>query len=78
VDDAVAVLREIPGVKVLGDRKEVAGDSPRVAGNRWTYFLTPWGLLMEIVDRSRVADPPALVGAADWRSATDVNTRKDQ
>src|SRR5690349_18362861 len=25
-----------------------------------------WGLLMEIVDRSRVADPPALVGPADW------------
>ena len=46
-----------------------AGDSPRVAGNRWIYFLTPWGLLMEIVDRSRVADPPALVGPADWRTA---------
>jgi hypothetical protein len=26
---------------------------------------------MEIVDRSRVADPPALVGPADWR--TTVN-----
>jgi hypothetical protein len=38
---------------------------------RWTYFRTPWGLLMEIVDRSRVADPPALVGPADWR--TTVN-----
>ena len=58
VDQAVAVLRGIPGVRLLGDRKEVAGDSPRVAGNRWIYFLTPWGLLMEIVDRSRVADPP--------------------
>ena len=66
VDEAVTVLREIPGVRLLGDRKEVAGDSPRVAGNRWTYFLTPWGLLMEIVDRSRVADPPRLVGPADW------------
>lgn len=65
VDEAVAVLREIPGVRLLGDRKEVAGDSPRVAGNRWTYFLTPWGLLMEIVDRSRVANPPRLVGPAD-------------
>ena len=53
VDQAIAVLRDIPGVRLLGDRKEVAGDSPRVAGNRWTYFLTPWGLLMEIVDRSR-------------------------
>jgi catechol 2,3-dioxygenase-like lactoylglutathione lyase family enzyme len=78
VDEAVAVLRDIPGVRVLGDRKEVAGDSPRVAGNRWTYFLTPWGLLMEIVDRSRVADPPALVGPADWRTTADDNIRKDQ
>jgi len=78
VDEAIAVLDEIPGVRVLGDRKEVAGDSPRVAGNRWTYFLTPWGLLMEIVDRSRVADPPALVGPADWHSSTDEHSRKDQ
>lgn len=76
VDEAVAVLRAIPGVRVLGDRKEVAGDSPRVAGNRWTYFVTPWGLLMEIVDRSRVADPPALVGPADWALSAPV-MRKD-
>lgn len=78
VDEAVAVLREIPGVRLLGDRKEVAGDSPRVAGNRWIYFLTPWGLLMEIVDRSRVANPPRLVGPADWITASDDLTRKDQ
>ena len=70
VDEAVTVLRAIPGVRILGERKEVAGDSPRVAGNRWTYFLTPWGLLMEIVDRSRVADPPPLVGPADWQQHT--------
>lgn len=78
VDEAVAVLGAIPGVRVLGDRKEVAGDSPSVAGNRWTYFLTPWGLLMEIVDRSRVADPPPLVGPADWLPAAPENTRKDR
>ena len=83
VDQAVAVLRGIPGVRLLGDRKEVAGDSPRVAGNRWIYFLTPWGLLMEIVDRSRVADPPPLVGPADWHTATHHTAahddpRKDQ
>jgi catechol 2,3-dioxygenase-like lactoylglutathione lyase family enzyme len=83
VDQAVAVLRGIPGVRLLGDRKEVAGDSPRVAGNRWIYFLTPWGLLMEIVDRSRVADPPPLVGPADWpaaahHTAAHDDPRKDQ
>lgn len=78
VDEAITVLHDIPGVRVLGERKEVAGDSPRVAGNRWTYFLTPWGLLMEIVDRSRVSDPPALVGPADWQSPTHDHHRKDQ
>ena len=31
---------------------------------------------MEIVDRSRVADPPALVGPADWHAAADDNTRR--
>jgi catechol 2,3-dioxygenase-like lactoylglutathione lyase family enzyme len=76
VDQAIAVLRGIPGVRLLGDRKEVAGDSPRVAGNRWTYFLTPWGLLMEIVDRSRVADPPPLVGPADWHAAAGNNNTR--
>jgi catechol 2,3-dioxygenase-like lactoylglutathione lyase family enzyme len=76
VDEAIAVLQETPGVRVLGERKEVAGDSPRVAGNRWTYFITPWGLLMEIVDRSRVASPPRLVGPADW-TATQHTSRKD-
>jgi hypothetical protein len=75
VDEAIAVLQEIPGVRVLGERKEVAGDSPRVAGNRWTYFITPWGLLMEIVDRSRVASPPRLVGPADWAATQDTFTK---
>ncbi|MET0702518.1 MAG: VOC family protein [Mycobacterium sp.] len=78
VDEALRVLATIPGVRLLGDRKEVGGDSPRVAGNRWSYFLTPWGLLMELVDRSRVLDPPALVGPSDWLRATDETTRKDQ
>ncbi|MCR2816858.1 VOC family protein [Microbacterium jiangjiandongii] len=66
VDRAIEHLRTVPGVEILGDRKEVAGDSPSVAGNRWTYFAAPWGLLMELVDRSRVKNPPHLVGPADW------------
>lgn len=77
VDEAVAALRDIPGVRILGHRKEVAGDSPSVAGNRWIYFLTPWGLLMELVDRSRVASPPPLVGPADWLTAGHQTTRKE-
>lgn len=77
VDEAVAALRGIPGVRILGGRKEVAGDSPRVAGTRWTYFLTPWGLLMEIVDRSRVTDPPPLIGPASWNTAASDDPEKD-
>lgn len=67
VDAAADYLRTVPGVDLLGEVKQVAADSPRVAGNRWTYFTAPWGLLIELVDRSRVVDPPRLVGPADWR-----------
>jgi len=71
VDEAVMHLSRIPGVRILGAPKEVGRDSPSVAGNRWTYFVTPWGLLMELVDRSRVHNPPNFVGPADWNRPTD-------
>jgi catechol 2,3-dioxygenase-like lactoylglutathione lyase family enzyme len=67
IDAAVEHLRAVPGVRLLGRVKQVAQDSPRVAGNRWTYVVTPWGLLLELVDRSRVKDPPHFVGPHDWR-----------
>ncbi|QLD12784.1 VOC family protein [Microbacterium oleivorans] len=70
VDDVVAAIGDLPGIDVLGARKEVAGDSPAVAGNRWVYARTSWGLILEFVDRSRVADPPHLVGPADWHAHT--------
>lgn len=66
VDVACEYLATIPGVRLLGDVKQVAADSPTVAGNRWTYFQTPWGLTMELVDRSRVTDLPRFVGPGDW------------
>jgi catechol 2,3-dioxygenase-like lactoylglutathione lyase family enzyme len=69
VDRAVAYLRSVPGVRILGEPKQVAADSPAVAGNRWTYLVTPWGLLLELVDRSRVVNPPHFVGPEDWRRA---------
>lgn len=75
VDVALEHLRHVPGVRILGERKEVAGDSPSVAGNRWCYFVSPWGLLMELVDRSRVKDPPPLVGAANWKSVEEEDAR---
>lgn len=67
VDVAAERFARVPGVRLLGRVKQVAGDSPRVAGNRWTYLVTPWGLMIELVDRSRVADPPRFVGPEDWK-----------
>ena len=68
VDDVVQAIGTLSGIEILGARKEVAGDSPAVAGNRWVYARTDWGLILEFVDRSRVADPPRLVGPADWHN----------
>ena len=62
VDEACAYLRSVEGVRVLGDVKQVGEDSSIVRGTRWTYFVTPWGLLIEVVDRSRVNTPPSFVG----------------
>jgi catechol 2,3-dioxygenase-like lactoylglutathione lyase family enzyme len=76
VDAAIATLRTVPGVRILGHRKEVGADSPHVAGNRWVYLVTPWGLHLELVDRSRVVAPPHFVGPADWID-TARTTQKD-
>lgn len=70
VDDVVTAVTGLPAIEILGARKEVAGDSPAVAGNRWVYARTSWGLILEFVDRSRVADPPHLVGPRDWHAHT--------
>lgn len=62
VDAACAYLRDVPGVELLGAPKTVpAGPSP-VASTRWTYVRTPWGLMLELVERSAVAAPPDFVG----------------
>jgi catechol 2,3-dioxygenase-like lactoylglutathione lyase family enzyme len=66
VDDVVETIATLDDIDILGTRKEVGGDSPAVAGNRWVYARTSWGLILEFVDRSRVADPPHLVGPHDW------------
>ena len=47
VDAAVAYLRTQPGVQVLGEPETII-DGP-IAGNRWVYFLTPWGMQMELI-----------------------------
>jgi len=45
LDDAVAYLRA-RGVRVLGDPTSSISASE---GQRWVYFLTPWGMTFELV-----------------------------
>lgn len=48
VDKAVAHLREVPGVTILGEPETIT-DGP-IEGDRWVYFTTPWGLHMELIN----------------------------
>lgn len=45
IDTAVTYLREA-GVRVMGDIVPSGGGS---TGNRWIYFLAPWGMQFELV-----------------------------
>ncbi|WP_327178108.1 VOC family protein [Streptomyces sp. NBC_01335] len=47
VDAAVAYLAGRPGVRILGTPQTMPEDAPN-AGDRWIYFLTPWGMQMEV------------------------------
>ncbi|WNG36970.1 VOC family protein [Archangium violaceum] len=47
VDAAVDYLRSVPGVKILGEAQTIT-EGP-IAGDRWVYFLTPWGMQMEVL-----------------------------
>ncbi|MFJ2766878.1 VOC family protein [Streptomyces sp. NPDC087300] len=46
IEAAADHLRAQPGVRVLGAPRTVA--SGPIAGMRWVYFLTPWGMQMEL------------------------------
>lgn len=53
VDDFDAALGElggVAGVQLLGKASVLSEDHP-LAGRRWIYFLTPWGLQLELVSR---------------------------
>jgi catechol 2,3-dioxygenase-like lactoylglutathione lyase family enzyme len=63
IDEARAYLRGVPGVTLLEGPNAVAGDSP-VAGQRWFYFLTPWGMTMELTSDSAGNFYHGLPGAA--------------
>jgi catechol 2,3-dioxygenase-like lactoylglutathione lyase family enzyme len=48
VDAAAAYLQAQPGVRVLGDPETIT-EGP-IAGDRWVYFVTPWGMQMELIN----------------------------
>lgn len=48
VDAAAEYLRAQPGVTLLGEPQTIH-DGP-IAGDRWMYFTTPWGMSMEILN----------------------------
>jgi catechol 2,3-dioxygenase-like lactoylglutathione lyase family enzyme len=48
VDKAVEYLRAQPGVRIL-DEPETIEDGP-IAGDRWVYFTTPWGMQLELIN----------------------------
>lgn len=47
IDAAVDYVRQIPGVVMQEGPNEVRPDAP-VAGQRWVYFTSPWGMQMEL------------------------------
>lgn len=47
IDAAVAYLKGVEGVRFLQEPEEVVGGP--IGGTYWVYFLTPWGMQMELV-----------------------------
>jgi catechol 2,3-dioxygenase-like lactoylglutathione lyase family enzyme len=47
IDAAAAYLAGVPGVEVL--EGPVLIEEGASAGLKWVYFITPWGLMMELV-----------------------------
>lgn len=54
LDRAVAYLRTVAGVEVLGEPQLIAEGGP-IDGSRWVYFRAPWGFQLEAL-----ALPPTL------------------
>ncbi|MFI6943896.1 VOC family protein [Streptomyces sp. NPDC050418] len=48
VDKATEYLRNQSGVTILGEPETIT-DGP-IAGDRWVYFKTPWGMSMELIN----------------------------
>ena len=68
VDQACQRVTSMPGVRQLGEIKTVPEASP-LAGTRWVYLITPWGLPIELVNREAVVHPPSYVTPQQVRKA---------
>jgi catechol 2,3-dioxygenase-like lactoylglutathione lyase family enzyme len=67
LDAAVAYLRRQPDVRVLGE--PTASKGPHL-GQRWIYFLSPWGMQFELVSYPH--------GRAFYRSEALVQPKADE
>jgi catechol 2,3-dioxygenase-like lactoylglutathione lyase family enzyme len=62
IDRARSYLQSIPGVRLMSGPNDVSTSSP-VAGQRWFYLLTPWGMQLEVTTDSRPGFYDGLPGA---------------
>jgi catechol 2,3-dioxygenase-like lactoylglutathione lyase family enzyme len=63
IDAAFDYVRSIPGVVAQEGPNGVSADAP-VAGQRWFYFKTPWGMQMELTTCGGEGFYTGLPGAA--------------
>ncbi len=73
VDHAIEYLESIPGVKILGEAETIT-DGP-IAGDRWVYFLTPWGMQMEVLNMPRGMPYEKDTGARLFQQDNSWNAR---
>ncbi len=62
IEAARAYLEQVPGVRLMGGPNGVDQDAP-VAGQRWFYFTTPWGMHLEVTTDGRGGFYDGLPGA---------------
>lgn len=62
IEAARSYLQDLPGVRLMSGPNGVAEDSP-VAGQRWFYFTTPWGMHLEATTDGRGGFYDGLPGA---------------
>ena len=62
IDAARTYLEQVPGVTLMAGPNDVLPTAP-VAGQEWFYFLTPWGMQLEVTTDSRGRFYAGLPGA---------------